>query len=97
MRKAGEADWISYSIPHLCFPLPYMQIWDNPFISWNPEECVSISKLTVSAKNLWLPDIFIMESCVSELGKAQSAKNSLESVQGTGTPKDSDRGKVSIN
>ncbi|XP_039706493.1 5-hydroxytryptamine receptor 3C-like [Pteropus medius] len=37
-------------------------IWDNPFISWNPEECVSINKLTVSAKNLWLPDIFIMES-----------------------------------
>ncbi|XP_016073521.1 PREDICTED: 5-hydroxytryptamine receptor 3C-like [Miniopterus natalensis] len=37
-------------------------IWDNPFISWNPEECVNINKLTVSAENLWLPDIFIVES-----------------------------------
>ncbi|XP_036099411.1 5-hydroxytryptamine receptor 3C [Molossus molossus] len=37
-------------------------MWDNPFIRWNPEECVNINKLTVSAENLWLPDIFIMES-----------------------------------
>ncbi|XP_008068893.2 5-hydroxytryptamine receptor 3C [Carlito syrichta] len=37
-------------------------VWDNPFISWNPEECVGIKKLTVSAENLWLPDIFILES-----------------------------------
>ncbi|XP_049737426.1 5-hydroxytryptamine receptor 3C [Elephas maximus indicus] len=37
-------------------------IWDNPFISWNPEECVNINKLTLLAENLWLPDIFIMES-----------------------------------
>ncbi|XP_012668858.1 5-hydroxytryptamine receptor 3C-like [Otolemur garnettii] len=37
-------------------------IWDNPFISWNPEECVGLNKLTVSAENLWLPDIFIVES-----------------------------------
>lgn len=39
-------------------------MWDNPFIRWNPEECVSLKKLTVSAENLWLPDIFILESCV---------------------------------
>lgn len=45
-----------------CFPLPCMQILDNFFIHWNPEECVSINKLAVSAKNLWLPDIFITES-----------------------------------
>ncbi|XP_037010784.2 5-hydroxytryptamine receptor 3C-like [Artibeus jamaicensis] len=37
-------------------------IWDNPFISWNPEECVGIKKLTVSAENLWIPDIFIVEA-----------------------------------
>uniref|UniRef100_G3SRN8 5-hydroxytryptamine receptor 3C n=1 Tax=Loxodonta africana TaxID=9785 RepID=G3SRN8_LOXAF len=37
-------------------------IWDNPFISWNPEECANINKLTLLAENLWLPDIFIMES-----------------------------------
>ncbi|XP_077610689.1 5-hydroxytryptamine receptor 3C-like [Crocuta crocuta] len=37
-------------------------MWDNDFISWNPEECVSINKITVSAENLWLPDIFIIES-----------------------------------
>ncbi|VFV45503.1 5-hydroxytryptamine receptor 3c [Lynx pardinus] len=37
-------------------------MWDNAFISWNPEECASINKLTVSAENLWLPDIFIVES-----------------------------------
>ncbi|XP_035978384.1 5-hydroxytryptamine receptor 3C-like [Halichoerus grypus] len=37
-------------------------MWDNPFIRWNPEECVSLKKLTVSAENLWLPDIFILES-----------------------------------
>ncbi|XP_003926992.1 5-hydroxytryptamine receptor 3C [Saimiri boliviensis] len=37
-------------------------VWDNPFITWNPEECVGINKLTVSAENLWLPDIFIVES-----------------------------------
>ncbi|KAF5922206.1 hypothetical protein HPG69_007094, partial [Diceros bicornis minor] len=34
----------------------------NPVISWNPEECVSINKLTVSAENLWLPHIVIVES-----------------------------------
>ncbi|XP_006869863.1 PREDICTED: 5-hydroxytryptamine receptor 3C-like [Chrysochloris asiatica] len=37
-------------------------MWDNPFITWNPEECVGINKLTISAENLWLPDIFIVES-----------------------------------
>ncbi|KAM9583150.1 5-hydroxytryptamine receptor 3C-like [Trichechus inunguis] len=37
-------------------------MWDNPFINWKPEECVGISKLTLSAENLWLPDIFIVES-----------------------------------
>ncbi|XP_006738214.1 5-hydroxytryptamine receptor 3C [Leptonychotes weddellii] len=37
-------------------------IWNNPFISWDPEECGAISKLTVTTESLWLPDIFIMES-----------------------------------
>ncbi|XP_006773682.1 PREDICTED: 5-hydroxytryptamine receptor 3C [Myotis davidii] len=37
-------------------------MWDNPFISWNPEECVDVNKLTVSTENLWIPDIFIVES-----------------------------------
>ncbi|XP_044240732.2 5-hydroxytryptamine receptor 3C-like [Ursus arctos] len=37
-------------------------MWNNPFISWNPQECVSLKKLTVSAENLWLPDIVILES-----------------------------------
>uniref|UniRef100_A0A2K6GRR0 Uncharacterized protein n=1 Tax=Propithecus coquereli TaxID=379532 RepID=A0A2K6GRR0_PROCO len=37
-------------------------IWDNPFISWNPEKCVGLNKLTIVAEKLWLPDIFIVES-----------------------------------
>ncbi|XP_054433153.1 5-hydroxytryptamine receptor 3C-like [Pteronotus mesoamericanus] len=37
-------------------------MWDNPFISWNHEECVGITEFTVSAENLWLPDIFIVEA-----------------------------------
>ncbi|XP_004424722.1 PREDICTED: 5-hydroxytryptamine receptor 3C [Ceratotherium simum simum] len=37
-------------------------IWNNPFISWNPKECGNINKLAVTAENLWLPDIFIVES-----------------------------------
>ncbi|XP_036302919.1 5-hydroxytryptamine receptor 3C-like [Pipistrellus kuhlii] len=37
-------------------------IWNNPFISWDPEECGHINKLTVTTENLWLPDIFIVES-----------------------------------
>nr|XP_002716533.1 5-hydroxytryptamine receptor 3C-like [Oryctolagus cuniculus] len=36
--------------------------WDNPSISWNPEECLGINELSVSAEHLWLPDIFILES-----------------------------------
>ncbi|PNJ69112.1 HTR3E isoform 3 [Pongo abelii] len=36
-------------------------VWDNPFISWNPEECEGITKMSMAAKNLWLPDIFIVE------------------------------------
>ncbi|XP_016073520.1 PREDICTED: 5-hydroxytryptamine receptor 3C-like [Miniopterus natalensis] len=36
--------------------------WNNPFISWDPEECDHINKLTVTTENLWLPDIFIVES-----------------------------------
>ncbi|KAF5922202.1 hypothetical protein HPG69_007090 [Diceros bicornis minor] len=46
-------------------------IWNNPFISWNPKECGNINKLAVTAENLWLPDIFIVESWVSGLGKAR--------------------------
>ncbi|XP_029070829.1 LOW QUALITY PROTEIN: 5-hydroxytryptamine receptor 3C-like [Monodon monoceros] len=37
-------------------------IWSHPFISWDPEECGDINKLTVTAENLWLRDIFIVES-----------------------------------
>ncbi|XP_049631825.1 5-hydroxytryptamine receptor 3E-like isoform X2 [Suncus etruscus] len=36
-------------------------VWDNPFIRWNPEECEGITKISVTTKNLWLPDIFIVE------------------------------------
>ncbi|XP_032486757.1 5-hydroxytryptamine receptor 3C-like [Phocoena sinus] len=36
-------------------------IWSHPFISWDPEECGDINKLTVTAENLWLRDIFIVE------------------------------------
>ncbi|XP_055977900.1 5-hydroxytryptamine receptor 3C-like [Sorex fumeus] len=37
-------------------------VWDNAFISWDPKECISISKLSISAENLWIPDIFIVEA-----------------------------------
>ncbi|KAM9089930.1 LOW QUALITY PROTEIN: 5-hydroxytryptamine receptor 3C [Megaptera novaeangliae] len=37
-------------------------IWSHPFISWDPEECGDINKLTLTAENLWLQDIFIVES-----------------------------------
>ncbi|XP_047731743.1 5-hydroxytryptamine receptor 3C-like [Prionailurus viverrinus] len=40
----------------------FKMIWTNPFISWDPEKCGAISKLTVTTENLWLPDIFIVES-----------------------------------
>ncbi|XP_012495829.1 PREDICTED: 5-hydroxytryptamine receptor 3C-like [Propithecus coquereli] len=40
----------------------FNMIWGNPFISWDPEECGNVSKLTVTTENLWLPDIFIVES-----------------------------------
>uniref|UniRef100_G1MG06 5-hydroxytryptamine receptor 3E n=1 Tax=Ailuropoda melanoleuca TaxID=9646 RepID=G1MG06_AILME len=33
----------------------------HPFIRWNPEECEGITKISVATKNLWLPDIFIVE------------------------------------
>ncbi|XP_077610690.1 5-hydroxytryptamine receptor 3C-like isoform X1 [Crocuta crocuta] len=36
-------------------------IWYNPFITWNPEECGGIRKISIAAENLWLPDIFIEE------------------------------------
>uniref|UniRef100_A0A8C9JKG4 5-hydroxytryptamine receptor 3D n=1 Tax=Panthera tigris altaica TaxID=74533 RepID=A0A8C9JKG4_PANTA len=35
--------------------------WYNPFITWNPEECGGIKKISIAAENLWLPDIFIEE------------------------------------
>ncbi|XP_043329503.1 5-hydroxytryptamine receptor 3C-like [Cervus canadensis] len=37
-------------------------VWNHPFISWDPEECSDIKKLAITAENLWLPDIFIVES-----------------------------------
>ncbi|XP_051855772.1 5-hydroxytryptamine receptor 3C-like [Antechinus flavipes] len=37
-------------------------VWDNAFISWNPEECGGLRKISITAQNLWLPDIFIIES-----------------------------------
>ncbi|XP_052498358.1 5-hydroxytryptamine receptor 3C-like [Budorcas taxicolor] len=36
--------------------------WNHPFISWDPQECGDIKKLAITAENLWLPDIFIVES-----------------------------------
>uniref|UniRef100_A0A8C9DXZ3 5-hydroxytryptamine receptor 3C n=1 Tax=Phocoena sinus TaxID=42100 RepID=A0A8C9DXZ3_PHOSS len=36
-------------------------VCNHPFISWDPEECGDINKLTVTAENLWLRDIFIVE------------------------------------
>ncbi|XP_004713535.1 5-hydroxytryptamine receptor 3C isoform X1 [Echinops telfairi] len=36
-------------------------IWHNPFMTWNPEACGGIRKLSIAAENLWLPDIFIEE------------------------------------
>ncbi|XP_012888486.1 PREDICTED: 5-hydroxytryptamine receptor 3E-like [Dipodomys ordii] len=36
-------------------------VWDNPLMSWNPEECEGITKISMATKNLWLPDIFIVE------------------------------------
>ncbi|XP_045859345.1 5-hydroxytryptamine receptor 3C-like isoform X3 [Meles meles] len=58
---------INYSIPtqvNISFTLSAILevIWKNPFISWDPEECGALSKLTVTTENLWLPDIFIVES-----------------------------------
>eukprot|EP00071_Canis_lupus_P036267 XP_022269824.1 5-hydroxytryptamine receptor 3C-like [Canis lupus familiaris] len=58
---------INYSIPtqvNISFILSAILevVWNNPFISWDPEECGAISKLTVTTENLWLPDIFIVES-----------------------------------
>lgn len=98
---AEEADCISSAIAHL-FPgsLPWLQMWDNAFISWNPEECASINKLTVSAENLWLPDIFIVESCVSGLGKASRKPICKKQPRGSARHRDIKRvrqGTVSIN
>ncbi|TKC52875.1 hypothetical protein EI555_003457, partial [Monodon monoceros] len=58
---------INYSIPthiSISFTLSAILkvIWSHPFISWDPEECGDINKLTVTAENLWLRDIFIVES-----------------------------------
>ncbi|XP_053760141.1 5-hydroxytryptamine receptor 3C-like [Panthera pardus] len=63
---------INYSIPtqvNISFTLSAILdvIWTNPFISWDPEKCGAISKLTVTTENLWLPDIFIVESWVPGL------------------------------
>uniref|UniRef100_A0A8C9KRQ0 5-hydroxytryptamine receptor 3E n=1 Tax=Panthera tigris altaica TaxID=74533 RepID=A0A8C9KRQ0_PANTA len=46
-------------------------VWDNPFIRWNPEECEGITKISVATKNLWLPDIFIVELYVLRAGNSQ--------------------------
>uniref|UniRef100_A0A8C7ESE1 5-hydroxytryptamine receptor 3C n=1 Tax=Neovison vison TaxID=452646 RepID=A0A8C7ESE1_NEOVI len=51
---------------------PFFWIWKNPFISWDPEECGAISKLTVTTENLWLPDIFIVESWVPDMDVNQT-------------------------
>ncbi|KAJ8793887.1 hypothetical protein J1605_019151 [Eschrichtius robustus] len=58
---------INYSIPthiNISFTLSasLKVIWSHPFISWDPEECGDISKLTLTAENLWFRDIFIVES-----------------------------------
>ncbi|KAM6223923.1 5-hydroxytryptamine receptor 3C-like [Rhynchocyon petersi] len=55
-------------------------IWDNPFISWNPKECVGINKLTIAAENLWLPDIFIVESM--DMDKTPSGLSAYVSNEG---------------
>uniref|UniRef100_A0A4X2M8W4 5-hydroxytryptamine receptor 3C n=1 Tax=Vombatus ursinus TaxID=29139 RepID=A0A4X2M8W4_VOMUR len=45
---------------HLAF------VWDNAFISWNPEECGGIQRISMMTQNLWLPDIFVIESYVDQ-------------------------------
>ncbi|KAJ8793886.1 hypothetical protein J1605_019150 [Eschrichtius robustus] len=57
-------------------------MWDNPFISWNPEEYVSNNKLTASAENLWLPNIIIMQLCISGWGKASMKPICKEQLRG---------------
>uniref|UniRef100_A0A2K6NCT2 5-hydroxytryptamine receptor 3E n=1 Tax=Rhinopithecus roxellana TaxID=61622 RepID=A0A2K6NCT2_RHIRO len=74
-RKAFRA--VTISVPtgvNISFTMSTIPdvVWDNPFISWNPEECEGITKMSMAAKNLWLPDIFIVELCVSRAGHVLS-------------------------
>uniref|UniRef100_A0A8D0J8C5 5-hydroxytryptamine receptor 3C n=1 Tax=Sus scrofa TaxID=9823 RepID=A0A8D0J8C5_PIG len=55
-------------------------MWDNPFISWNPEECISSNKLSVLVENLWLPDILVMESV--DVDRAPPGLNAYVSSEG---------------
>ncbi|XP_004640852.1 5-hydroxytryptamine receptor 3E [Octodon degus] len=36
-------------------------VWDNPLLRWRPEECEGIRKMSVAARNLWLPDVSVIE------------------------------------
>ncbi|KAF0884695.1 5HT3C protein, partial [Crocuta crocuta] len=68
---------INYSIPtrvNISFTVSAILdvIWTNPFISWDPEKCGAISKLAVTTENLWLPDIFIVESWVPGLRNTEA-------------------------
>uniref|UniRef100_A0A5F8GNF7 5-hydroxytryptamine receptor 3E n=1 Tax=Monodelphis domestica TaxID=13616 RepID=A0A5F8GNF7_MONDO len=58
---------LNYSVPtqvNISFTLSAILdvVWDNFFISWNPEECGGIQRISMTTQNLWLPDIFIIES-----------------------------------
>uniref|UniRef100_A0A452R3I5 5-hydroxytryptamine receptor 3C n=1 Tax=Ursus americanus TaxID=9643 RepID=A0A452R3I5_URSAM len=87
---------INYSIPtqvNISFTLSaILEIWNNPFISWDPEECGAISKLTVTTENLWLPDIFIVESWVpgqagAETLLQEAGQGSIGQTHSVGPPK----------
>uniref|UniRef100_A0A452FBM5 5-hydroxytryptamine receptor 3C n=1 Tax=Capra hircus TaxID=9925 RepID=A0A452FBM5_CAPHI len=48
-------EWLHHHSPLLL--LTWLWMWDKPLIT----ECISNNRLTVSAENLWLPDISIVE------------------------------------
>jgi hypothetical protein len=50
-------------------------------MSWNPEEREGITKISMAARNLRLPDIFIVKLCVLRVGKTRGKPHILLSVE----------------
>lgn len=61
----------------------FAEYWDDPRLSWDPAEYGGITKFTIPAKNLWVPDIIILNTGDTD-GYLKIPESNLALINSTG-------------